>query len=151
MLNRAWWATAAGTVLTLFVLGGYTSGASLPAALDPALLPATADSDLGAVLRARLSGLVVAAVAGTLLVEAEPTDRTGRSVRGAAVLAGAAALAVTWAGPNPVTVAVLLAAGLVVGALLARRARWPRRVSAAAVVGGVALLGSSAPFVPALP
>jgi hypothetical protein len=101
MLNRAWWATAAGTVLTLLVLGGYAAGEALPAAVDPALLSVTVDSDLGLPLRARLSGLVVAAVAIALLVKAAPADRVGRRLRGAAVLAGSAALAVTWTGAGP--------------------------------------------------
>jgi methionine-rich copper-binding protein CopC len=124
-LVRTWWTVTGATVLTLLLFGGYAARTGFWGALDPALVPATWSSDVGAALRARLLGLFVAAVGLRLLLRGAPSR--GRAV---AVLLGACALGPTFvmAAPHdsggPAILALVggalvpVAAGIAVAALL---------------------------------
>jgi copper transport protein len=141
LLIAAWWTTAGGTLLTLLTYGGYAARTSFWGAFDPALVPGTLASEVGGELRARLLGLVVAAVAVAMLLRSRPADRLDGWLRAGGVLLAAAALAMTWPtampheplGPSAPVLAAeagsLLAAAVVVSVVAAfgRRLRARRR------------------------
>ncbi|GAA4544457.1 copper resistance CopC family protein [Pseudonocardia xishanensis] len=146
---RTWWTTAAATAATFLLFGGYAARTGLWGALDPALVPATAASEVGTALLARLGGLVIAAIGLRFLARAG----SGSAPRAVAVLLAGAALAVTFVvasphepgGPAPLALvagaAMLLAAGVVVGTLFATEPRTGLLLPAALVLVASGLTG----------
>ncbi|MEQ7004715.1 copper resistance protein CopC [Actinopolymorpha sp. B17G11] len=98
---------AGATVAALLFYGPYVAELPVGAIARPSLLAETLQTRLGAALVVRLLLLAVLAVGGWLLLRRlarrgsdQTDDRRTRTLRGAGVIAGAAALAATWSAAN---------------------------------------------------
>lgn len=102
LVKYSWCGLVAATIGTFLSFGPYASWAPFGGAFDPRLLAATAESDVGGALLARLYLLVPIALGVAQLMTSPPAETTReRWVRGGTVLACAAALSATWTFADP--------------------------------------------------
>ncbi|MFE0022619.1 copper resistance protein CopC [Amycolatopsis sp. NPDC059021] len=136
LVKYSWCGLVAATLGTFLSFGPYASWATLSGAFDPRLLTATAESDVGGALLARLYLLVPVALGIAQLMTSPPAGTSReRWVRGGTVLACAAALSATWTFADPRPEGAPSPLALAVDALLF--------TTIAVAVGGLVLLRMS--------